>query len=100
MKYESGGEPSLKSFDEAARSFATLRKDRCDWCLSPFEKIYRSGLCRHCYRIKSDKQHLLAEVKRMLETGLAWRDLDLRLRIDCHVTGTMEGMARAEGQLD
>lgn len=100
MKRKSDGELSLTAFDEAARPFANLRTGRCNWCLNPFQKTYRSGLCRHCYRIKSDQRRLLREVKSKWKTkpGVSWRTLDLRLRIACHVAGRMEDMARAEGQ--
>lgn len=100
MKCKSDGELTLKAFDDAARSFANLRTDRCDWCLNPFQETYRSGLCRHCYGIRSDQRRLLREVKSKWKTelGISWRALDLRLRIDCHVAGRMEDMARAEGQ--
>jgi hypothetical protein len=45
-----------------------------------------------------EKQRLAQKVKKKTESGLCWRGLDLRLRIDCHVAGRMEDMARAAGQ--
>jgi len=89
----------ITPFDKAARSFSALKDNACDWCASPFHKIYRSGLCRHCYDIKAEKRRLYREVKRRMGAGIRWKSLDLTLRINCHVAGKMEEMAKAEGQL-
>ena len=78
---------------------AELGSNRCDWCGNPFHKVYRSGLCRHCYDIKAEKRRLSREVKKGMGAGIRWKSLDLTLRIKCHVAGKMEEMAKAEGQL-
>jgi hypothetical protein len=85
--------------DKSARFFATLKGNRCGWCGSPFHRIYHSGLCRHCYDIKAEKRRLSREVKKRMGAGIRWKFLDLTLRINCHVAGKMEEMAKAEGQL-
>lgn len=98
MKHKPVAQPLLKPYDDAAHFFATLQTDRCDWCLSPYLEIYHSGLCRHCYGIRSEKSRLAREVRERMERGLTWRRLASPLRRDCHVVGKMEDMVKAEGQ--
>ena len=94
-------EAPLTAFDDAARFFCALGENRCNWCSSPFRKVHRSGLCRHCYGIAAEKRRLAREVKEKWkqETKMPWKALDLSLRIECHVAGMMEESVRAEGGL-
>jgi hypothetical protein len=91
-------EPSLTPFDDAARFFCAPRAARCNWCLSPHHEIHRSGLCRFCYEIRSEKYRLARDARKILDGGRPWKSLELNLRIACHVVGRMEDAVRAAGQ--
>jgi hypothetical protein len=38
-------------------------REACEWCKHPFKDVYRAGLCRHCYKIKSELRALHNKVE-------------------------------------
>ncbi|MGD0125283.1 MAG: hypothetical protein ABSF46_07995 [Terriglobia bacterium] len=49
------------------------RREACGWCKHPFKDIYRSGLCRHCYKIKTELGALHQEVEHVKRAGKPYR---------------------------
>jgi hypothetical protein len=67
---------------------------RCDWCKHTRKKVYRKGLCRHCYDISREVVKIEAQARAYREQGQPiQRFLDAKL----DVARRMAESARVEG---
>lgn len=89
-------EEIIARLDRYASSLVTCSPPECEWCLSPFHKVYRNGLCRHCHRISTAQQRLRKQIE--MNPARQWNRLPLKLRHEYRVCLEMEKLAKCEGQ--
>jgi hypothetical protein len=58
--------------DDYAEAICGKTQNRlCEWCASPFHKVYKAGLCSHCYGIRNKRAKLDQQISILQEHGRA-----------------------------
>jgi hypothetical protein len=73
----------------------------CGWCRYPLKRVYRAGLCRHCYDIRLEVNRLRKKVEAAKIKGGGhprFGPVPFELDFDYRVALEMEKDAKIEGQ--
>jgi len=87
----------LEHYNRFARDLGSQSTDVCLWCRSPFHSVYRLGLCRHCYWIRSEQRRLQSKIEEANVSN--WKSVPLKLRLSYQVAVVMERWEKADALL-
>jgi hypothetical protein len=78
----------------------------CGWCKHPGIQVYRAGLCRHCYHIKTELVRLHQKVHHSRETGVPHprfgsipSEWDLKYKIAIRMAESAQSEGRMYGSI-